>query len=263
MKKLITAFVALIFLTSCSSTNSDPLPVNSSNEASTQELAPSTLDGIEFTIYSLPESKFYDHVEAIKLEVKDGADSVSITIANTINKWIAEQIADFQVNAKKAFKTEKYMGKVNEYNLTYDESAISDLVYAVTFTDYRFEGAAHGSSIIKTFAFNKESGEAISLISQIDPAKRVEFNTAIATALGSQAGTFGVTLDDKDTLITNLNNDEYFDGWFASRKDGLAIIFPEYSVGPYSSGQPAIELTWDEVAKYFKADSILLSEFNK
>ena len=263
MKKLLITLTALMILTGCSNTNSDPLPVNSSNSASSEELAPSSLDGLEFTTYSLPESKFYDHVEAIKLDVKEGADSVSITIANTINKWVAEQIADFQANAKEAFKNEKYMGKVNEYNLTYDESAISDLIYAVTFTDYRFEGGAHGSSIIKTFAFNKSNGEQISLISQVDPAKREEFNTAIATALGSQAGTFGETLDDKATLITNLNNDEYFDGWFASKADGIAIIFPQYSVGPYSSGQPAIDLTWDEVSKYFKSDSILLSEFNK
>lgn len=263
MKRLIIAISALLFLTGCSSTNSDPLPVNSSNSASSEELEPSSLDGLVFTTYSLPESKFYDHVEAIKLETKKGADSVTITIANTINEWVATQIAEFEANSKEAYKNEKYMGKVNEYNLSYDESAISDLIFAVTFTDYRFEGGAHGSSVVKTFAFNKTNGETISLISQVDSSKRTEFNTAVANALGSQAGTFGETIDDKNTLIANLNNDEYFEGWFASKEDGVAIIFPEYSVGPYSSGQPAIALTWDEIAQYFNSDSILLSEFNK
>jgi hypothetical protein len=62
-------------------------------------------------------------------------------------------------------------------------------------------------------------------------------------------------------IISNLNNDENFTAWFASKSDGLAIIFQQYAVGPYSSGQPTIALSWKDLKPLLKADSILLSEF--
>ena len=261
MKKFIAAFALLFALTGCANNSaSDPLPTDT-NSASSKEIEVSSLDKLVVSTYALPMDKTYDHIDAVKLTVKDGADDVTITIANQVNSWIASQIADFQANAKAAYKKDKKTSAVLEFNLTYDESAISKRVYALTFTDYRYEGGAHGSSVVTTFAFDLSDGSRFDLVSQIDTAKRAQFNELVASALGEQAGTFGVDLDSKDTIITTLNEDKNYSAWFASKTDGLAIIFQQYAVGPYSSGQPTIGLSWDQVKPFLKSDSILASEF--
>lgn len=261
MKKFIAAFALLFALTGCANNSaSDPLPTDT-NSASSKEIEVSSLDKLVVSTYALPMDKTYDHIDAVKLTVKDGADDVTIKIANEVNSWIASQIADFQANAKAAYKKDKKTSAVLEFNLTYDESAISKRVYALTFTDYRYEGGAHGSSVVTTFAFDLSDGSRFDLVSQIDTAKRAQFNELVASALGEQAGTFGVDLDSKDTILTTLNEDKNYSAWFASKTDGLAIIFQQYAVGPYSSGQPTIGLSWDQVKPFLKSDSILASEF--
>ncbi len=261
MKKVIVAIALLFAITGCANNSaSDPLPTES-NSASSEEIEVSSLDKLVVSTYSLPMDKTYDHIDAVKLTVKDGADDVTVKIANEVNSWIASQIADFQANAETLYKKDKKSATVLEFNLTYDESAISKRVYALTFTDYRYEGGAHGSSTVTTFAFDLSDGSRFDLVSQIDPAKRVQFNELVASALGEQAGTFGVELDSKETILSALNDDKNYSAWFASKTDGIAIIFQQYAVGPYSSGQPTIGLSWDEVNKFLKSDSLLASEF--
>ncbi len=262
MKKLAIASVLMFLLAGCANDSAkDPLPTTS-NSASSEVLEVSTLEKLEVSSYSLPLNKTYDHIDAVKLTVKEGADEVTVKIANEVNSWIASQIAEFQANAKVAYKTDRKTAKVLEFNMTYDESARSNRVFALTFTDYRYEGGAHGSSTVTTFAFDLTDGSKFDLISQIDPAKRSQFNQLSATALGEQAGTFNVDLDSKETIVSNLNDDQYFNAWFASKTDGLAIIFQQYAVGPYSTGQPTIALSWKQVKPLLKEDSILLSEFS-
>ncbi len=260
MKKSLFAIALIVALSGCSTDSADPLPTES-NSASSSEIEVTTLDKLVVSTYSLPEDKTYDHIDAVKLTLKNGADAVTTSIANTINKWIAGQISEFQTNAKAAYKTDRKTATVLEYNLTYDESAISSSIYALTFTEYRFEGGAHGSSLVKTFAFDLSDGAEFDLVSQINSDKRAEFNELVATTLGEQAGTFGVDLDSKSTIISNLSDDENFIAWFASKNDGLAIIFQQYAVGPYSTGQPAIALTWKQLKPLLNSDSILISEF--
>jgi hypothetical protein len=261
MKKLFIASVLVLLLAGCANNSAnDPLPTES-NSASSEVLEVSSLDKLEVSSYSLPLDKTYDHIDAVKLTVKDGADEVTIKIANKVNSWIAAQIADFQANAKVAYKSDRKNAKVLEFNMTYDESARSNRIFALTFTDYRYEGGAHGSSTVTTFAFDLSDGSQFDLVSQLDPAKRAQFNELAATALGEQAGTFDVDLDSKEMIISNLNNNENFTAWFASKSDGLAIIFQQYAVGPYSSGQPTIALSWKDLKPLLKTDSILLSEF--
>ncbi len=259
MKKFLAAFTLLFAITACSNNSVDPLPTNSKS-ASSEEIEITTLDHLSVSTYALPEDKTYDHIDAVKLTLKDGASDVETTIANTVNEWIASEIGSFQKRAKENFKTKK-KSDVLEFNMTYDESAVSNGFYGLTLSYYTYEGGAHGAAVIKTFGFNLSDGSTVSLISQIDPAQRIAFNEVVASALGEQAGTFGVDLDEKATILQTLENDVNFDAWFASKKDGLAIIFQQYAVGPYSSGQPAVSFSWEEVRQYFKSDSIITSEF--
>jgi hypothetical protein len=261
MKKLLVTMTVIFALTGCAgNSTADPLPTKSTS-ASSEEIEVSSIDKLVISSYSLPEHKTYDHIDAVKLTLKDGANDVTVKIANTVNEWIASEIADFQATAKDEYKKHRKNASVLEFNMTFDESAVSDRIYALTFTDYRFEGGAHGSSVVKTFAFDLNDGSQFDLVSQINPDKRFEFDVLVAATLGEQAGTFDVDLDSQQTIITTLGNDENYTAWFASKTDGLAIIFQQYAVGPYSSGQPTISLTWKQLKPLLNSDSILLSEF--
>jgi hypothetical protein len=258
MKKVLIAVTFLIALSGCSDTSADPLPTASKTDLTSEKLQPSSLKGLEVSTYVIDANEYWETIDAIKMTTSKDADAVSIAIANTVNEYIAGRIEEFQDEVMGNKKT-KYNSKfAKEFFLVYDESTVSKNVYAITISDDSYRGMAHNTSQSRTFAFDKRTGDQIILRNEIEPSKSQAFDEFILATLKEQAPNdiFG----SKEVLTTLKKSDEYT-AWFASKKDGLAIIFREYAVGPYSSGQIAIGVGWDEVKQYFKTDSVLVSEF--
>lgn len=259
MKKLAIASVLMFLLAGCANDSAkDPLPTTSQTDVISEKLEASSLVGLEVASYNIGASTNWDTIEAIKMTTTEASDSVAITIANTVNEYIANRIDDFQKDVKSNKKT-KYNSKfVNEFYLVYDESTVSKNIYAITISDDSYRGMAHNTSRTETFAFDKRTGEKIILRDQIEPSKIQAFDEFVAKTLEVQNSSR--IFSEKEILQTLANSDQYF-AWFASKQEGLALIFQEYAVGPYSSGQIAIGVGWEEVKEFFRPDSILLSEF--
>lgn len=259
MKKLLVAAAILFALSGCASNSTaDPLPTTSKSDITSEKLQPSSLEGLEVSTYVIDANEYWDTIDAVKMTTSKDADAVSIAIANTVNEYIAGRIQEFQDEVTSNKKT-KYNSKfAKEFFLVYDESTVSKNIYAITLSDDSYRGMAHNTSQSRTFAFDKRTGDQIILRNEIEPSKIQAFDEFILATLKEQAPNdiFG----SKEVLTTLKKSDEYT-AWFASKKDGLAIIFKEYAVGPYASGEIAIGVGWDDVKQFFKADSVLISEF--
>ncbi len=259
MKKVIVAIALLFAITGCANNSaSDPLPTESQTDVSSEKLDEVSLTGLEVASYNIDANEYWSTIEAVKMTTTKDSSSVAVTIANTVNEYIASRIEEFQKEVKENKKT-KYNSKfAKEFYLVYDESTVSPNIYSITISDDSYRGMAHNTSRSETFAFDKRNGDRIFLREEIDPTKRTAFDEFIYQTLQEQnpEDNFG----KKEVLRTLNKSDQYF-AWFASKEEGLAIVFQEYAVGPYSSGQISIGVGWDEVKQFLKSDSLLASEF--
>lgn len=258
MKKFLIGISLVVALSACSTTSSDPLPTESQTDVTSEDLVVSSLEGLDVATYNIDASEYWDTIEAIKMNTTKDADAVTITIANTVNEYIANRIEEFQDEVTTNKKT-KYNSKFSkEFYMVHDESTVSKNIYAITLTDDSYRGMAHNTSRTQTFAFDKRTGEQINFQDQINSDKLQEFDEFVYATLKEQVP--GDIFGRKEILKT-LAQENHYIAWFASRNDGLAIIFNEYVVGPYASGQISIGVGWDEVKPFLKSDSIFLSEF--
>lgn len=260
MKKVFIGLSLVVLLAACSTTTSDPLPTASQTDVTSEQLVASSLEGLDVATYNIGASDYWDSIEAIKMTTTKKADTVSITIANTVNEYIANRIEEFQTEATEN-KITKYNSQFSkEFYMVHDESTVSKNIYAITLTDDSYRGMAHNTSQTKTFAFDKRTGEQIYLLDQISPGMRREFDQFVYSKLKEQAPK---DIYGQNEVLKTLARDDQYIAWFASKTDGIAIIFNEYVAGPYSSGQIAIGVGWDEVKKFISVDSIFVSEFIK
>ena len=187
MKKIVALFALTLALTACSNTNADPLPTNSTNDASSEKLEASSLEGLDVASYVIEPNVHWDTIDAVKMTTTKDADSVTVAIANTVNEYIASRISEFQTEVKQNKKT-KYTEKFSkEFYMVYDESTVSKNIYAITLTDDSYRGFAHNTSQTKTFAFDKRTGDQIVFRDQIEPSKIKAFDEFVLATLQAQA----------------------------------------------------------------------------
>lgn len=260
MKKFLIAFAMVFVLAGCSTTTSDPLPTASQTDVTSETLEASSLAGLNVDTYNIGASDHWDTIEAVRMTTTNKADAVSITIANTVNEYIANRIEEFQKQVTENKKTDYDAKFVKEFYMVHDESTVSKNIYAITLTDDSYRGMAHNTSRTETFAFDKRTGERINFQEQIDPNKLREFDQFVYETLKEQATE---PIFNKSEILKTLSEENQYFAWFGSKTEGLAIIFNEYAVGPYSSGQIAIGVGWNDVKDFLKPDSIFISEFVK
>lgn len=114
-------------------------------------------------------------------------------------------------------------------------------------TNLMFTGAAHSQNMFETFNFNKDM--TLITFENLFSADDIDFyndyiNNLIKThaKIKNTNGTECILFDDAEANINDAAY--YFEG------DNLVFVFPQYNLGPYSSGMPVFKIKKDIVLKH-------------
>lgn len=127
-----------------------------------------------------------------------------------------------------------------ETQVTYELFQSEIGIDSILVTNYIYSGGAHGSTFLSVFNLDSKTGESIPLNKIISP-EGIEY----------------ITKTIQEEINMNLN-EKYFnnatvildDSYIYFDKDMLEVIFPQYSIAPYSSGMPKFTFNLKDLKKF-------------
>ncbi len=122
-----------------------------------------------------------------------------------------------------------------EYITNYQVKYNSNNKLSILLSDYQFTGGAHGNTVITTYNFDLKSGNQLTLDDYF--SSEVEYEKVTNYALAYMKKRPEIFYSDPSEFtnfkVTNQTN-------FYLADKGIELIFQQYEVGPYSSGNPTI-----------------------
>lgn len=214
----------------------------------------SVLHILIFTIQPIPASaiktpnvvmtKQYKNIENLKYPTLISAPNNKAQ--NQVNKILLQHIKH---SYKRYFKWMKEMEKMKtdpickespsvckiEYITNYKVKFNSNNKLSILFNDYQFTGGAHGNTVISSYNFDLKSGNQLTLDDFLPSEREYEqvTNYALAYMKNHPEIFYSDSTEFADFKVTNETN------FFLSDK-GIVLIFQQYEVGPYVSGNPSI-----------------------
>jgi len=214
----------------------------------------SVLHILIFTIQPIPASaiktpnvvmtKQYKNIENLKYPTLISAPNNKAQ--NQVNKILLQHIKH---SYKRYFKLMKEMEKMKtdpickespsvckfEYITNYKVKFNSNNKLSIIFNDYQFTGGAHGNTVISSYNFDLKSGNQLTLDDFLPSEREYEkvTNYALAYMKKHPEIFYSDSTEFADFKVTNETN------FFLSDK-GIVLIFQQYEVGPYVSGNPSI-----------------------
>ncbi|CAI9391825.1 DUF3298 and DUF4163 domain-containing protein [Niallia sp. Sow4_A1] len=214
----------------------------------------SVLHILIFTIQPIPASaiktpnvvmtKQYKNIENLKYPTLISAPNNKAQ--NQVNKILLQHIKH---SYKRYFKWMKEMEKMKtdpickespsvckfEYITNYKVKFNSNNKLSIIFNDYQFTGGAHGNTVISSYNFDLKSGNQLTLDDFLTSEREYEkvTNYALAYMKKHPEIFYSDSTEFADFKVTNETN------FFLSDK-GIVLIFQQYEVGPYVSGNPSI-----------------------
>lgn len=165
---------------------------------------------------------------------------------NKVNKILLQHIKD---SYNKYTKLMKEMEKIKgdpvckespsvcqyEYMTNYQVKYNHNNKLSILFNDYQFTGGAHGNTVITTYNFNLKSGKQLTLDDYLLSDRVYEKVTTYALAYMKKHPEifYSDSAEFTDFKVTNETN------FFLTDK-GIELIFQQYEVGPYVSGNPTV-----------------------
>ena len=106
---------------------------------------------------------------------------------------------------------------------------------SILFADYQFTGGAHGNTVITSYNFDLKSGKQLTLDDFLTSDREYEkvTNYALAYMKKHPEIFYSNPAEFTDFKVTEETN------FYLSDK-GIELIFQQYEVGPYVSGNPSV-----------------------
>lgn len=119
---------------------------------------------------------------------------------------------------------------------------------SLSINSYRFEGGAHGSSVISQQTFRKEDGREFGWNNMFSEENKYALRDLL------KKGVMQYFEIDREEDLKNflLNPDDAFllplpETPPVMLKDGIRFVYQQYEIAPYASGMPAFTLPYSEV----------------
>lgn len=123
-----------------------------------------------------------------------------------------------------------------DYQLSYSVKYNKNSVVSIFIQDYLYTGGAHGMGWITTYNFNLNTGNEIKLTNILNTKSKITKVQKYAhNYIMKRPDIFFEDIVLRDVTIDN-NRPFYYTG------NGIAIVFQEYEVAPYSSGYPVVSI---------------------
>jgi len=139
----------------------------------------------------------------------------------------------------------------SSYDATYDVTYLDLRLAAIVFTISTYgAGAAHPNTGRETLAFDFSRGRQLTLADVVSsPAEAVAAISELCkNQLKAQAAKVGWELFDEADFAAVVRE---FAHW-APSKDGVDILFDQYSIAAYVFGQHECQLSWTDLAPWLK-----------
>ena len=134
---------------------------------------------------------------------------------------------------------------VNAPNILFTDHVIyanKDSILGVVFFIYRYyTGAAHGSEITKILNFDLKTDRKISYLSKVDDLAK--FKETVLKEVNREVE----KMDDGCWGIADLNEMENYFDHFVVTDTSMVFYFNDYSLCPYSYGNPAVSLSFENL----------------
>lgn len=193
---------------------------------------------------NIVKTKQYKNIEQLKYPTLISAPNNKAQ--NKVNKILLRHIKDsYNVYSKLMKEMEKIKGDPickespsvchYEYMTSYQVKYNQNNKLSILFNDYQFTGGAHGNTVITTFNFDLKSGNELTLDDFLLSEREYEkvTNYALAYMKKHPEIFYSNPSEFTDFKVTNETN-------FFLSDNGIELIFQQYEVGPYVSGNPSI-----------------------
>ena len=187
--------------------------------------------------------------------------------ADAVNKlfYCTEEDLSWQADDLVEMAMDQYMATKDQYGwfapygstTSYEVTRLDANVLSVKVNSYDYEGGAHG--------YGAEWGTTIDLKNGAELA----LSQLAENAPGFMNKMLEIVLED---LSGRQEADELFDayesyveqhieetGWYLD-VSGIVLVYTPYEIGPYSSGNIAVRVPYEEVAEYMKAEYLPTQE---
>ncbi len=140
---------------------------------------------------------------------------------------------------------------------------VCDTETFVTFltTDYNFLGGAHGSETVFGASLSKDGGHLIAY--PVDTTKTAELQPLLRKGLLNCLSKQDKNINEKNLTdflfiehdtIPMPSTSPYF------MKDGIAFVYQQYEIAPYSSGHPTFIIPYKDIAPYLTKEAFEIAE---
>jgi hypothetical protein len=175
---------------------------------------------------------------------KDNQNLKYPQVSDVENKKMEEKInRDFDKYIKEAYKAyketqkqaEKY-GFEGEYLTTYEVKYNKSPRLSILTSDYMFSGGAHGNTVVQSFNYDVEEGKRVYLtdiLTTEEQLKKVQ-NYVWEYAI-EKPDIFYPDLKKEDIQLTK-------DTAFYFTDEGIVLVFQQYEIAPYVSGNQEIAI---------------------
>ncbi|WP_400241735.1 DUF3298 and DUF4163 domain-containing protein [Niallia sp. JL1B1071] len=176
------------------------------------------------TLISAPNNKAQNKVNNILLQHIQHSYNRYLKLMKEMEKIKADPIC------KESPSVCKY-----EYITNYKVKYNSNNKLSILFNDYQFTGGAHGNTVISTYNFDLKSGNQLTLDDFLPSEREYEkvTNYALAYMKKHPEIFYSDPAEFADFKVTNETN-------FLLSDKGIELVFQQYEVGPYVSGNPSI-----------------------
>lgn len=226
MKKQIHLFVPLLIVMNILVIFIQPLPTfanKSPNVIMTKHYK--NIEKLKYPfLVSAPNNKAQNMVNKILFQHIKASYNQYVKLIKEMEKFKKDPLCKESVSACQYEYITNYQVKYNQNNKL-----------SILFSDYQFTGGAHGNTVITTYNFDLKSGKLLTLDDFLPSKEHYDkvTNYVIAYIKKHPEIFYANSEEFRDFKVTKDTN-------FYLADNGIELIFQQYEVAPYASGNPSI-----------------------
>ncbi|MFP7493153.1 DUF3298 and DUF4163 domain-containing protein [Terribacillus saccharophilus] len=180
------------------------------------------------------ESEYYDGVEELKYPQVKHAGTPKIT--RMINQDFRAYIEKAAAARKENIEAGKKYHFDPDFQTEFDVKYNNDRKLSILMSSYIFTGGAHGSTSVESFNYDLKARERVFLTDILKtPSQLQKVQHYVFTYAKARPEIFYPDLKKEDI---HLNKETAF--FFT--EDGIALVFQQYDIAPYVSGNQVINI---------------------
>ncbi|WP_163537047.1 DUF3298 and DUF4163 domain-containing protein [Gracilibacillus sp. YIM 98692] len=183
------------------------------------------------------ESDFYQDNDQLKYpqvsDVKD--EKMEEKINKQLLQYIKDSYKEYKQNEKMAKKYDFKADYQTEYEVKYNKAP----KLSILTSNYIFSGGAHGNTTVQSFNYDVEEGKRVVLT---DILKTEEQRKDVQEYVWEYA------IERPDIFYPDLKKEDvklHADTAFYYNDDGITLVFQQYEIAPYVSGNQEIKVPED------------------